>query len=147
MGFSKVSGKIVVYNQPYVSYGQTVVYRSKGASVASKYGAVAALVRSVTPFSLNTPHAGQQDYRDGVKKIPVASITVEDAQLLNRLYDRGRYFVRRYRTRRSLAKSLAPLPPRREHLKKIDHQSITVVEIFRKRGQRLDLGRGGRGRS
>lgn len=107
MGFSKVSGKIVVYNQPYVSYGQTVVYRSKGASVASKYGAVAALVRSVTPFSLNTPHAGQQDYRDGVKKIPVASITVEDAQLLNRLYDRGWYAARCYRVRRSLAKSLA----------------------------------------
>lgn len=86
---SQVSGKIVVYNQPYVSYGKTVVYRSMGASVASKYGAVATLIRSITPFSLNTPHAGEQSYSDGVKKIPTACITVEDAELLNRMYNRG----------------------------------------------------------
>ncbi|XP_025201208.1 carboxypeptidase Q-like isoform X2 [Melanaphis sacchari] len=86
---SEVNGKIVVYNQPFVSYGETVKYRSKGASEASKYGAVATLIRSITPFSLNTPHAGQQDYSDGVKKIPTACITVEDAELLNRMYNRG----------------------------------------------------------
>ncbi|XP_029342072.1 carboxypeptidase Q [Acyrthosiphon pisum] len=86
---SQVSGKIVVYNQPYVSYSETVVYRSMGASEASKYGAVATLIRSITPFSLNTPHAGHQSYSDGVKKIPTACITVEDAELLNRMYNRG----------------------------------------------------------
>lgn len=87
----KVSGKIVVYNQPYVSYSETVVYRSSGASEASKYGAAAALIRSITPFSLNTPHTGHQTYADGVKKIPAACITVEDAEMLNRMYDRGWY--------------------------------------------------------
>ncbi|XP_022169300.1 carboxypeptidase Q-like [Myzus persicae] len=86
---SLVSGKIVVYNQPYVSYSETVVYRASGASEASKYGAVATLIRSITPFSLNTPHAGHQSYSDGVKKIPTACITVEDAELLNRMYNRG----------------------------------------------------------
>lgn len=86
---SQVSGKIVVYNQPYVSYSETVVYRSMGASEASKYGAVATLIRSITPFSLNTPHAGHQSYSDGVKKIPTACITVEDAELLSRMYNRG----------------------------------------------------------
>ncbi|CAI6349906.1 unnamed protein product [Macrosiphum euphorbiae] len=86
---SQVSGKIVVYNQPYVSYSETVVYRSMGASEASKYGAVATLIRSITPFSLNSPHAGHQSYSDGVKKIPTACITVEDAELLNRMYNRG----------------------------------------------------------
>ncbi|KAL5242526.1 hypothetical protein ACI65C_009936 [Semiaphis heraclei] len=86
---SQVNGKIVVYNQPYVSYSETVTYREMGASEASKYGAVATLIRSITPFSLNTPHAGQQSYSDGVKKIPTACITVEDAELLYRMYNRG----------------------------------------------------------
>ncbi|HWF88914.1 MAG TPA: hypothetical protein VN659_08770, partial [Pyrinomonadaceae bacterium] len=44
----KVRGKIVVYNAPYVNYGATVQYRLQGASRAAAYGAVAALVRSIT---------------------------------------------------------------------------------------------------
>lgn len=82
-------GKIVVYNPDWVSYGATVQYRSHGASRASSVGAVAALVRSVTPFSLNTPHTGQQFYDDNVTKIPVACITVEDAAMMERLQRRG----------------------------------------------------------
>ncbi len=46
-------GKIVVFNQPFVSYGETVAYRAFGASEAAKVGAVATLIRSVTPFSIN----------------------------------------------------------------------------------------------
>ncbi|XP_076638894.1 carboxypeptidase Q-like [Colletes latitarsis] len=85
----EVSGKIVVFNQEYVSYGETVKYRSTGATEASKYGAVAALIRSITPFSLYTPHTGMQSYGPNVTKIPVACITVEDANLLRRLSDMG----------------------------------------------------------
>ncbi|XP_076241535.1 carboxypeptidase Q-like isoform X2 [Calliopsis andreniformis] len=85
----EVPGKIVVYNQKYVSYDKTVQYRSKGASVASKYGAVAALIRSVTPYSLYTPHTGMQSYAPNVTKIPVACITAEDASLLKRMANRG----------------------------------------------------------
>jgi len=48
-----VSGKIVVFNQPFVSYPETVAYRAFGASEAAKLGAVAALIRSITPFSIN----------------------------------------------------------------------------------------------
>ncbi len=50
---SEAKGKIVVYNQPFVSYGETVAYRASGASEAAKVGAVASLIRSVTPFSIN----------------------------------------------------------------------------------------------
>ncbi|XP_031838226.1 carboxypeptidase Q-like isoform X2 [Nomia melanderi] len=85
----EVPGKIVVYNQKYISYGVTVEYRSSGASKAAKYGAIAALVRSVTPYSLYTPHTGMQSYTENVKKIPVACITAEDASLLRRLWKRG----------------------------------------------------------
>ncbi|PBC27121.1 Plasma glutamate carboxypeptidase [Apis cerana cerana] len=84
-----VPGKIVIYNQKFVSYGETVKYRNNGATEASKYGAVAALVRSVTPYSLYTPHTGHQSYGENVTKIPVAAITVEDATLLRRMANRG----------------------------------------------------------
>ena len=57
---NEVPGKIVVYNFRYESYSAQVQYRSYGASRASKYGAVAALIRSLTPFSLNTVHTGMQ---------------------------------------------------------------------------------------
>lgn len=86
---SEAKGKIVVYNQDYVSYGITVAYRSRGAAEGAKVGAVATLIRSVTPFSLYTPHTGMQDYEDGVPKIPTACITVEDAQMLWRMSQRG----------------------------------------------------------
>lgn len=50
---SEAKGKIVVFNQPFVSYGETVAYRAFGASEASKVGALATLIRSITPFSIN----------------------------------------------------------------------------------------------
>ncbi len=85
----KVRGKIVVYNAPFTTYGQTVGYRGSGASRASKYGAVAAIVRSVTPTSLQTPHTGALRYSDESPKIPAAAVTIEGAEMLQRMYDRG----------------------------------------------------------
>lgn len=85
----RVAGKIVVYNEPFYFYGQAVQYRAKGASNAAKYGAVAALIRSVTPHSIYSPHTGWQTYEDGVKKIPAACITIEDAEMFKRMQDRG----------------------------------------------------------
>lgn len=68
-------------------------YRSTAAVRAAKYGAVATLVRSVTPYSLYTPHTGNQNYDSSVKKIPTASITIEDAQMLYRLQQRGEKII------------------------------------------------------
>uniref|UniRef100_A0A3Q4I4S0 Carboxypeptidase Q n=1 Tax=Neolamprologus brichardi TaxID=32507 RepID=A0A3Q4I4S0_NEOBR len=90
---TEAAGRIVVFNQPYVSYGETVAYRAYGASEAAKAGAVATLIRSVTPFSINSPHTGWQDYQDGVKRIPTACITVEDAELMWRMAQRGQKIV------------------------------------------------------
>ena len=89
----KARGKIVVYNAPFTSYGQTVAYRGVGASRAARYGAVAAVVRSITPVSLQTPHTGSLRYLDDQPKIPAAAVTVEGAELLQRMYERGEHPV------------------------------------------------------
>ena len=85
----QVRGKIVVYNFPFTNYGAAVQYRGNGASRAARYGAVAALVRSVTAVSLQTPHTGAMIYAEAQPKIPTAAITIESAELLQRLHDRG----------------------------------------------------------
>jgi carboxypeptidase Q len=86
-------GKIVLFNAPFVNYGQTVAYRQRGASQAARAGAVASLVRSVTPFGLQTPHTGMMTYEDGVPRIPHAAITIEDAEQLQRWQERGKQVV------------------------------------------------------
>jgi carboxypeptidase Q len=84
-------GKIVLFNVPYTNYGETVSYRSGGATMAAKVGAVAAIVRSVGPIGLRTPHTGGMNYGDdsAVAKIPAAAIPVEDANRIQRLVNRG----------------------------------------------------------
>ena len=84
-----VKGKIVLFDVPYQGYGHTVVYRHDGAARAAKLGAVAALVRSVGPVSLDTPHTGAMDYAEGVPKIPTAAVTIEASTQLRRMQARG----------------------------------------------------------
>ena len=86
---AQARGKIVLFNVPFTSYGETVQYRTNGAAAAARVGAVASLIRSVTPYSQQTPHTGQMRYNDSVPKIPHAAITLEDADMLQRLQDRG----------------------------------------------------------
>jgi carboxypeptidase Q len=88
---TEARGKIVLYNAAFTSYGATVAYRGGGADSASQFGAVAALVRSVTPQSLRSPHTGGMNYdtTGRIRKIPTAAISVEDAEMLQRMQDRG----------------------------------------------------------
>jgi len=85
-----VRGRIVLYDVPFTSYGETVRYRGAGANRAAARGAVAALVRSVCPVSLRTPHTGaMSNYVDSIPKIPAAAVTIEDATRIHRLLQRG----------------------------------------------------------
>ena len=85
----EVKDRIVIFNPTFVSYGVTVAYRAYGASRASKYGAVATLIRTIAPFSIYSPHTGLQDYDSSVIPIPSACITIEDANMLDRLERAG----------------------------------------------------------
>lgn len=80
----------MLYNQGWLeTYDETVKYRWDGARASAQYGAVAALVESITPYSLGTLHTGVAIYADNVTKIPVAAVTREDAEMFSRIYQRG----------------------------------------------------------
>jgi carboxypeptidase Q len=85
----KVKGRIVLFNVPFTTYGETVRFRATGPSRAAALGAVAALVRSVGPTGLRTPHTGGTNYDEAQPKIPAAAVTTEDADRLQRMVDRG----------------------------------------------------------
>lgn len=85
----QAEGKIVVYNIPFDGYGKTVKYRYQGGIEAAKVGAVASLIRSLGPYSMQTPHTGNSSYEEGVKKIPQGAITPEHAMLMHRLQKMG----------------------------------------------------------
>jgi carboxypeptidase Q len=94
-----VTGKIVILVEAWNGYGATVPARGAGV-IAAKGGAVALLIRSVTPYSLYTPHTGSGDR--GVNLhistpstiviaagIPAACLTIEEAEMLSRIHERG----------------------------------------------------------
>jgi len=85
----KAKGKIVLFNVKFTNYGATVQYRFNGATWASQCGAVASLIRSVSPNDMNNPHTGVMGYVDSVAKIPHGAITSEDAELIERYIKRG----------------------------------------------------------
>lgn len=93
---AEARGKIVLFDSPFPTdvppmqgYELNVAYRGGAASAAARVGAVAALIRSVTPHSQQTPHTGSLRYAEGVPRIPSAALSVEDAELLHRMQDRG----------------------------------------------------------
>lgn len=87
---TEARGRIVLFDVPYTTYGETVTYRSGGARAAAQHGAVGMLLRSVGPIGLRTTHTGGMQYGDEASKIPAAAISVEDAQRIHRIVNRGR---------------------------------------------------------
>jgi len=84
-----ITGNIVLYNAPFTTYGATVTYRTNGPSIAASYGAIACLVRSITPYSLYTPHTGSVSYNLSVSQIPAAAVTIEDAIMFQVFQNEG----------------------------------------------------------
>ncbi len=84
-----IKDKILIFDVPFENYSQHVMYRVFAADSASKYGAKAALVRSVSPYGFQLPHTGIMRYNGTVPKIPLAAITMEDALMFSRIQKRG----------------------------------------------------------
>jgi carboxypeptidase Q len=84
LGEKEIKGKIVFYNvffdqthvRPGSAYGESVKYRSKGASNAAKYGAVASVVRSMTSAADDEPHTGNMGYDTAVSKIKITTLAI-----------------------------------------------------------------------
>ena len=97
---SEAKGKIVLFDspfpqnvQPLEGYRQAVAYRGGAPAAAAKVGAVATLIRSVASFSIQTPHTGSTRYDSTVAAIPAAALSVEDAEMLHRMANRGERIV------------------------------------------------------
>lgn len=94
LGKDKIKGKIVFFNRPmqpdnietFTSYGGCVDQRFGGAKEASKFGAVATIVRSMNMRLDDFPHTGAQSYGDLPKDkyIPAAAISTNAAELLSK---------------------------------------------------------------
>ncbi len=95
LGAEKIKGKIVFYNRPMDNsqiesmhaYGGAVDQRYAGAKEASKFGAVATIVRSMNLRLDDFPHTGAQSYGDIPKSqyIPTAAISTNAAELLSKM--------------------------------------------------------------
>jgi carboxypeptidase Q len=97
---SEAKGTIVLFDHPFRTdvapfegYDDAVAYRSGAPVAAAKAGAVAALIRSVASFSIQSPHTGSTRYDPSVPSIPAAALSVEDAEMLHRMADRGQRVV------------------------------------------------------
>ena len=97
---AEAKGKIVLFDYPFpasaapmAGYREAVAYRGGAPAAAAKVGAVAALIRSVASFSIQSPHTGSTRYDSTVARIPAAALSVEDAELLRRMQNRGEKVV------------------------------------------------------
>lgn len=91
LGVAGVKGKIVFYNFPmnptnvetFRSYGEAGQFRGRGPSMAAKYGAVGAMVRSLASNIDDYPHTGTTTYNDSFPKIPAIAVSTRHAEYIS----------------------------------------------------------------
>ncbi len=84
---NEIKGKIVFYNYKFnprfihvfKAYADANSFRTRGASRAAQYGAVATVVRSMSESTNNFPHTGGMIYNDSFPKIPTLAVGLLDA--------------------------------------------------------------------
>ncbi len=89
----KVKDKIVFINEPmdeslvntFAAYGKAVSKRVSGAIRASRYGALAVIIRSITTKFDNVPHTGVMYYRDSIPQVPGTAAGYADSDFLHKL--------------------------------------------------------------
>ena len=93
-----IKGKIVFYNYPFnqklvktfQAYADASKYRGQGPSRAARYGAVGAIVRSMSHSADNNPHTGSTVYNDSFPKITALAIGLKDAAFLDSMVKKGK---------------------------------------------------------
>jgi carboxypeptidase Q len=93
----KVKGKIVFFNRPMNpffihtghAYADAGGQRTQGPSIASHYGAVGAVVRSLTHSLDEHPHTGVTIYQDSITPIPACAISAIHAKHLSEALSNG----------------------------------------------------------
>lgn len=93
LGESVIKGKIVFFNRAFnekhiitgEAYGEAGDQRFIGPDIAAKYGAVGAIVRSLTGTLDDFPHTGTTKYNKDGKNIPAAAISTKAANKLSAL--------------------------------------------------------------
>ena len=91
LGEKGVKGKIVFYNFPMNptnvetvrSYGEAGQFRSRGPSMASKFGAVGVMIRSLASNIDDFPHTGATTYNDSFPKIPAIAVSTRHAEYVS----------------------------------------------------------------
>ena len=91
LGRSELQGKIVFFNRPvdqshyntFQGYSGAVDQRFHGPARAADYGAVAAIVRSVTTANHDYPHTGVTRFRDDGNNIPALAVSPRGADILS----------------------------------------------------------------
>ncbi|MEO8041591.1 MAG: M28 family peptidase [Acidobacteriota bacterium] len=105
LGRDRVEGTIVLFNNKFDremaasgfggnAYGQAVAYRGGGAIAAGRLGAIAVLVRSAGGSQNRLVHTGAMRYDAGVKQIPAAAVSFEDAETIAYLAKMGKVRIR-----------------------------------------------------
>lgn len=97
LGREKIEGKIVFFNEhmpaeniyTFESYGHCVKHRWAGAVEAARYGAVGAVVRSLSLRIDDYPHTGSMKYEEGITPIPAAALSTRAAEELSALLEAG----------------------------------------------------------
>jgi carboxypeptidase Q len=90
LGRERIEGKIVFFNRPmdqrhyetFEAYSGAVDQRVHGPLRAAEYGAVAAVVRSVTTADHDHPHTGVTRYRPDGRNIPAFAVSPLGADIL-----------------------------------------------------------------
>lgn len=101
LGREQIEGKIVFFNRPmdpkqvrtFYAYGGAVDQRGRGPAIASRFGAVGCLVRSMTTRLDDVPHSGMTRFMDGERHIPSMAISTNAAEKLSDMLDKGEVTV------------------------------------------------------
>ncbi|MFI5136571.1 MAG: M20/M25/M40 family metallo-hydrolase [Sphingobacteriales bacterium] len=104
LGEAGIKGKIVFFNRPFDprfietgrAYGSAGDQRFAGPAAAAKYGAVGALVRSLTEILDNYPHTGATLYKKDGVNIPAAALSTIAANQLSAMLKKGKSTLKIY---------------------------------------------------